>query len=41
MFADSAERIFDPAYVIISLDALFQYANMLRQGGALDQSFRD
>jgi hypothetical protein len=31
--------MFDPAYVILSMDALFQYSNVLRERGALDQAF--
>jgi len=36
---DRPEAMFDPAYVILSMDALFQYSNVLRERGALDQAF--
>jgi hypothetical protein len=32
--------MFDPAYVLISMDALVQYSNLLRQSGALDLAFQ-
>jgi hypothetical protein len=32
--------MFDPAYVLVSLDALAQYSALLRQSGALDKAFQ-
>jgi hypothetical protein len=37
---DRLGRRFDPAYVIIGLDALFQYAQILLASGTLDRTFQ-
>ena len=33
-------EMFDPAYVLVTLDALFQQANVLREQGLLDVAFQ-
>ncbi|MFJ2868308.1 hypothetical protein [Kitasatospora sp. NPDC087314] len=37
--APGSGEMFDPAYVLVSLDALFQHANLLREQGLLDVAF--